>query len=215
MSATDDGLIHCPFAEVIAALRHDVAYGDGSRGRFVHHAEIVVIAVATSGCEAGAVADDWIEIGWVQPQGESEHHAEASRLLDAWLAQHRVSRAALADEDIRTDLVYLGLGKGCDIRVLVRRAGVEGATADPIIEHLADLESPWDASGDHGYDPVALVRHALSWPTDYWPGLALRWLDQGLPAEELLDELRRFEGESHRPQSQRHHARSLRTAAGG
>ncbi|GAA3381945.1 hypothetical protein [Cryptosporangium minutisporangium] len=35
----------------------------------------------------------------------------------------------------------------------------------------------------------ALVRIALGWPTDYWPGLALRWLEEGFSSEEVIDEL--------------------------
>ena len=91
----------------------------------------------------------------------------------------------------------------------------DAAPTDPMIHHLADLEAPWDAEAERGYDPVELVRHALLWPTDYWPGLALRWLEQGVPAHGLVDELRRFEAEAHRDQKQRHRARELRKAARG
>lgn len=166
------------------------------------------------------MADDWIEVGWVQSRRESERHAEAVRLLDLWLAERRLSRTSIDERDVRIDLVYLGPGNGCDVRVLVNRAAIESASknaspTDPLIQHLADLESPWDAHVAREYDPVELVRHALAWPTDYWPGLALRWLEQGVPADDLLDDLNRFEAQSHRAQSQRHRARALRKAAGG
>ena len=57
------------------------------------------------------------------------------------------------------------------------------------------------------------VRAALAIPTDHWPGLALDWLDQGVPATDLIEELGVFEQERRRPQDQRHHARRLRKAA--
>ena len=105
-------------------------------------------------------------------------------------------------------------GEAEDEHILVSLT-TDAPPADPMIHHLADLESSWDADAERGYDPVELVRHALLWPTDYWPGLALRWLEQGVPADGLVDELCRFEADAHRDQTQRHRARALRKAAGG
>jgi hypothetical protein len=79
--------------------------------------------------------------------------------------------------------------------------------------HLLDLEGPFDPSADRPYDPVELIRFALAIPTDYWPGLALNWLDEGVPATDLTEELGAFEQERRRPQAQRHQARRLRKAA--
>jgi hypothetical protein len=42
---------------------------------------------------------------------------------------------------------------------------------------------------------VELIRFALTFPTDYWPRLALTWLEQGVPATDLVDELSVFERE--------------------
>jgi hypothetical protein len=88
------------------------------------------------------------------------------------------------------------------------------APQHPMLPYLVDLESPFDPGLDREYDPVDLVRYALACPgDDYWPDLALSWLEQGVPSTELCKELRAFEGESHRPQTQRHRARRLRKAA--
>jgi hypothetical protein len=81
--------------------------------------------------------------------------------------------------------------------------------------YLPDLEHPFEPSAGRPYDPVELVRFALAWPTDYWPGLALNWLDEGVPATDLVEELGVFEQERRRPQAQRHQARRLRKAAQG
>jgi len=79
--------------------------------------------------------------------------------------------------------------------------------------YLPDLEDSFDAGAARQYDPQSLVRFALSLPTDYWPGLALRWLDEGVPTSGLTDDLAVFETQGHRPQAQRHAARRLRRAA--
>jgi hypothetical protein len=36
---------------------------------------------------------------------------------------------------------------------------------------------------------AALVRCALVWPTEYWPGLALGWLEEGYPTDGLVEVL--------------------------
>jgi hypothetical protein len=83
-----------------------------------------------------------------------------------------------------------------------------------MLPYLVDLESPFDPRVEREYDPVDLVKFALSWPgVDYWPDLALSWLEQGVPIIRLCEELGALEGESHRPQAQRHRARRLRKAA--
>lgn len=162
--------------------------------------------------------DEWIEVGWVTATPDSARIRAANQMLDLWLVDHELGRSLVAEDDVRYDLVYSGPGGGCDLRILVRRSAVEPARnetrpADPMLQYLADLEGPMTLAAP--YDPVELVRYALSWPTEYWPGLALRWLEHGLTVDELIDDLLRFEGETHRPQSQRHRARALRKASGG
>jgi hypothetical protein len=81
--------------------------------------------------------------------------------------------------------------------------------------YLLDLERPFDPRADRLYDAVELVRFALTIGTDHWPGLALNWLDQGVPTADLAEELAAFEQERRRPQAQRHQARRLRKASQG
>jgi hypothetical protein len=83
----------------------------------------------------------------------------------------------------------------------------------PMLPYLVDLECRYEPAAPRAYDPVELVKFALTWPTDYWPGLALNWLDDGVPTTDLVEELAVFEQERRRPQAQRHQARRLRKAA--
>jgi hypothetical protein len=79
----------------------------------------------------------------------------------------------------------------------------------PMLPHLVDLESRFDFNAFRPYDPVELVRYALG-ASDYWADMALGWLEEGVPAGSLVDELSVFEEEAGRPQSLRHRARRLR-----
>ncbi len=81
----------------------------------------------------------------------------------------------------------------------------------PMLPHLVDLESDYDAIPARSYDPRELIRFALD-VSDYWADLALRWIDQGAPAGGLEDSLLAIEGQRHRPQGLRHRARRLRKA---
>lgn len=69
------------------------------------------------------------------------------------------------------------------------------------------------------YDPQDLVAFALSWPgSDYWPAVALGWLEQGVPYSALRYQLSAFEGDRHRSQALRDRARrllALRICGGG
>ena len=82
----------------------------------------------------------------------------------------------------------------------------------PMLPYLVDLELAYDAKAHRDYDPVELVRYALS-ASDYWAELAIRWLEQGFPVRGLKEELQALESQSHRPQRLRHRARHLRKAA--
>lgn len=81
----------------------------------------------------------------------------------------------------------------------------------PMLQYLVDLEADYDAASSRTYEPRELIRYALS-ASDYWAGLALCWVDQGAPAGDLEDALLELEGQHHRPQELRHHARRLRKA---
>lgn len=80
--------------------------------------------------------------------------------------------------------------------------------------HLVDLEAPFEATSGRHYDAVELVRFAITDDDvgDYWSSLGLGWIEQGVPAASLLGELRAFEADRQRPQSDRHRARRIRKA---
>ncbi|MCA0307155.1 MAG: hypothetical protein LCH87_07290 [Actinobacteria bacterium] len=80
----------------------------------------------------------------------------------------------------------------------------------PMLPFLVDLESAYNPDAERQYDPKDLVAFALSWPgSDYWPGLALGWLEQGVPYSALRDQVSAIEGDRHRSQALRHRARRL------
>ena len=81
-----------------------------------------------------------------------------------------------------------------------------------MLPHLVALEARFDFIAFRPYDPVELVRYALT-ASDYWADLALARLEEGVPARQLLDELSEFEANANRPQSLRHRARRLRKRA--
>lgn len=66
---------------------------------------------------------------------------------------------------------------------------------------------------ERAYNPVDLVRFALTMPAEHWPGLALDRVTQGVPAVALVDNLIAFEHERHLPQRHRHLAKRLRKTA--
>jgi len=80
-----------------------------------------------------------------------------------------------------------------------------------MLPHLVDLESNYESDADRSYDPRDLMRYALG-AADYWADLALRWLDQGAPGDDLDAALLDVEENRERPQPLRHHARRLRKA---
>lgn len=84
-----------------------------------------------------------------------------------------------------------------------------GSPQHELLPYLVDLESPYEPDARRAYDPVDLVRFALS-ISEYWAGLALRWLEQGVPTVALTDELAALERRDDRPQQLRHQARKLR-----
>lgn len=52
-----------------------------------------------------------------------------------------------------------------------------------------------------------VLRLALTWrAAEYWPGLAVGWLEEGFPASSLLDELAALKDMPHRSQVLRHRA---------
>lgn len=91
----------------------------------------------------------------------------------------------------------------------LRQAVLVPTAQDPMVPFLVDLEHGFDPDARCDYDPVDLVRFALG-ASDYWAELAVGWLEQGMPAQALADELAAVEAASRRPQSLRHRAKRLR-----
>jgi hypothetical protein len=72
------------------------------------------------------------------------------------------------------------------VRLRVSMSGVPRCTIvvspeHPMLPYLVDLDSRFEAAGPRDYDPVELVRYALS-ASDYWADLGIRWLEEGVPA---------------------------------
>lgn len=79
-----------------------------------------------------------------------------------------------------------------------------------MLPFLVDLESDYNPDATRQYDPADLVAFALSYPaSDYWPSLALGWLEQGVPSIGLRGQLSAFEGDRQRSQALRHRARRV------
>ncbi len=65
-----------------------------------------------------------------------------------------------------------------------------------------------------------LLGHALGWPTDYWPGLALAWVEDGYPVERVQGAVAAFGADRRRAQPVRARVAALRaplrmTSTGG
>lgn len=84
-----------------------------------------------------------------------------------------------------------------------------GPSHDPMLPYLVDLESTYESTDKRPYDAVDLVRFALT-VSDYWAGLGLGWLEQGVPTSGLDHELLALELNDRRPQALRHRARRIR-----
>jgi hypothetical protein len=60
-----------------------------------------------------------------------------------------------------------------------------------------------------------LLEFALRWPTEYWPGQALSWLEAGHPVDGLLDLLAELKDAPARSQPLRHRALRVWLSARG
>jgi hypothetical protein len=85
----------------------------------------------------------------------------------------------------------------------------------PLLERsyrqIADLQAA-DCPGPLWSD---LLGFALTWPTGYWPGLALTWIEDGYPLAPVQDAVAAVRDDPRRPQPLRHRAlRLCRHAAG-
>lgn len=50
------------------------------------------------------------------------------------------------------------------------------------------LEAPYEEYTATDAPAREVVMAGLTWPTDYWPGLAVAWLEQGAPIDEGIAE---------------------------
>ena len=80
----------------------------------------------------------------------------------------------------------------------------------PMLPYLVDLETRYENSISRPYNPVELVRYALT-TTDYWARLAVAWLETTeIPAGELRGDLAAVEARAYWPQELRQRARRVR-----
>lgn len=54
---------------------------------------------------------------------------------------------------------------------------------------VVHLEQPLAAFREDGLSVKDVLVVGLTWPTDYWPALAIEWLRQGAPVDEEIAEL--------------------------
>ena len=71
------------------------------------------------------------------------------------------------------------------------------------------LESPYsEYHGEVAVNDILLA--GLGWEAEYWPSLAIAWLEQGAPMDkEIMEALDDISGTKHFPQSLRHKAFAL------
>ena len=79
-------------------------------------------------CDPGLV-DGWIEVAWSPPAEVGTARADLASALDAFLSQRGLSRADLAEDDIRIDLVYMGSSAGgCGRRLMIRTTALSSGS---------------------------------------------------------------------------------------
>src|SRR5262245_59199255 len=72
---------------------------------------------------------------------------------------------------------------------------------------VSHLESPYATYDDSGVPAHDVLIAGLSWETQYWPALAVQWLEQGAPVDaEIAALLEKVASQKHFPQSLRHKA---------
>ena len=79
---------------------------------------------------------------------------------------------------------------------------------DELIQYLVRLEVPYRPDVDDDMPTVEVVRYALRL-SDYWAGLAVEWIEAGLPKDLFQDELVALVESGGRSQRLRHRAKRL------
>jgi len=74
------------------------------------------------------IEPEWTDVVTLPPPPPAvNRERELGAALDVWLQGNGFDPAALDDDDIRVDLVYLGRGRGCEARLRVRTAALRPA----------------------------------------------------------------------------------------
>lgn len=84
---------------------------------------------------------------------------------------------------------------------------VSSLNREELIQYLVRLETPY-SEADLDMPTLDVVRYALH-QNDYWAGLAVEWIEAGVPKEPLQDDLRALVENGGRPQRLRHRAKRL------
>jgi hypothetical protein len=75
---------------------------------------------------------------------------------------------------------------------------------------IVHLESPLSAYASAEVSPRDIVLAGLNWPTEYWAGLAVGWLEEGAPVDtEIVSALHAIVVKKDYSQGIRHRAFSL------
>lgn len=115
---------------------------------------------------------------------------------------HWPDRARLADPAVLERWLAKNWGDPADV-------GWSADADHPMLPYLVDLEAKYDGSVSRPYDPVDLVRYALT-TTDYWASLAVAWLETAeIPVGQLRDDLEAVETHAYWPQELRHRAKRV------
>ncbi len=77
--------------------------------------------------------------------------------------------------------------------------------SEDLTRYLVALEQPFSSDQHLDVEPTDLVRFALT-ASDYWSDLGLGWIEDGLDATPLHDDLWVFSQDKRRPQRARHRA---------
>lgn len=129
--------------------------------------------------------------------------ADLARTSERWTWRETLATALIVAGGPFAAVVFLVVNR------FVSRAPRRPGPPHPLLRHVEDLYAPWRPDAGRDYDPVELVRWALSDLKDEWAARALGWLEQGAPVDPVRPELRALAAESRRPHELRARARSL------
>jgi hypothetical protein len=85
----------------------------------------------------------------------------------------------------------------------------------PLLEHPYQQMVELTAANCPGPLWDDLLRFSLDWPTEYWPGLAMTWIEDGYPLALVRDAVAAVNDDPRRSQQLRHRALRLCKRAAG